>query len=66
MAVYLIFTDEGTDIQNFTFQLVDLKKINPSFVPEQLSKISFVFDKTETGTVLIRDIGIRDDEITLR
>lgn len=46
--------------QNFTFQLADLKKINPNLVPEQLSKISFVFDKTEKGTVLIRDIGIRN------
>lgn len=47
--------------QNFDFKLSDLKKINPNFAPEQLSKISFVFDQTETGTILVRDIGIRNN-----
>ncbi len=45
--------------QNFAFRLADFKKINPSFQPEQLQKIVFAFDKTDQGTVLIRDIGIR-------
>ncbi|WP_195575435.1 MFS transporter [Paenibacillus sp. 1001270B_150601_E10] len=48
--------------QNFTIPLSELKKINPSFDPSELSKIRFVFDKTEKGTVLLRDIGIRDDK----
>lgn len=52
--------------QNFAFRLDDLKKVNPNFLPEQMSKISFVFDKTEKGTVLIRDIGIRNDEAVSR
>lgn len=48
--------------QNFAFKLSDLKKANPDFQPEQISKVSFVFDQTEKGTVLIRDIGIRNDK----
>jgi len=47
--------------QNFAFRLADFQKANPKFQPEQLSGISFVFDKTEKGTVLIRDIGIRGE-----
>ncbi|OPA76914.1 alpha/beta hydrolase [Paenibacillus selenitireducens] len=46
--------------QNFAFALADFKKANPEFQPEQLMKINFVFDRTEKGTVLIRDIGIRN------
>lgn len=46
--------------QNFAFQLSDFKKANPKFLPEQISKIKFVFDRTEKGTVFIRDIGIRN------
>ncbi|MCP1359276.1 chlorophyllase/cutinase-like alpha/beta fold protein [Aneurinibacillus migulanus] len=47
--------------QNFSFRLADFEKANPKFQPEQLGGISFVFDKTEKGTVLIRDIGIRSE-----
>ncbi|MDR0268314.1 MFS transporter [Paenibacillus sp.] len=47
--------------QNFAFRMADLKKSNPNFHPEQLSKFSFVFDKTKKGSVLITDIGIRSD-----
>ncbi|MGI2297871.1 MFS transporter [Paenibacillus sp. GXUN7292] len=47
--------------QNFAFQLIEFKKNNPDFQPEQLSKFSFVFDKTNEGTILIRDIGIRNN-----
>lgn len=47
--------------QNFTFRLADFQKANPKFQPERLSEISFIFDKTEKGTVLIRDIGIRSE-----
>ncbi|WP_152394420.1 MFS transporter [Paenibacillus guangzhouensis] len=46
--------------QNFTIKLADLKKVNPNFQPELLTSIRFLFDRTERGTVLIRDIGLRN------
>jgi len=45
--------------QYYAFQMTELKQSNPQFEPTQLRKISFVFDQTKEGTVLIRDIGIR-------
>jgi len=45
--------------QNYGFSLSDFQKTNPAFNPVQLEKISFDFDQTEKGTVLIMDIGIR-------
>lgn len=45
--------------QNFAFRLADFKQVNPSFQPEQLSRIGFIFDKTDQGSVYLRDIGIR-------
>lgn len=48
--------------QNFAFRLADFQKVNPNFHPDQLSNISFVFDRTKKGTVLISDIGIRNEE----
>lgn len=50
--------------QNFAFHLADLKRANPNFQPEQLSKIGFVFDKTKKGTVLIGNIGIQNEYVT--
>jgi hypothetical protein len=50
--------------QNFAFRLADLKKTNPNFHPGQLRKISFVFDKTKKGTVLISNIGIQNESGT--
>lgn len=46
--------------QNFSIGMADLRAANPNFQPERLSKISFVFDQTSRGAVLIRDIGIRN------
>lgn len=51
--------------QNFAFHLADLKKTNPNFQPEQLSNISFVFDKTQKGTVLIGNIGIQNEDVAV-
>lgn len=48
--------------QNYSFRLADLQKTNPNFNPEQLAEISFEFDRTDSGTVWIRDIGIRFGE----
>lgn len=47
--------------QNFAFRLVDFKQANPAFQPEQLSRISFIFDRTDQGSVYLCDIGIRND-----
>lgn len=47
--------------QNFAFQLADFQQANPAFQPEQLSRISFIFDKTDKGAIYLRDIGIRND-----
>ncbi|MFD0712692.1 alpha/beta hydrolase family protein [Paenibacillus sp. GCM10027626] len=45
--------------QYYSFPLQDFKQQNAKFNPQQLSKVSFVFDKTAKGTVLLNDIGIR-------
>lgn len=45
--------------QNYGFKLSDFKQMNAQFNPQLLSKISFEFDKTDKGTVLINDIGMR-------
>ena len=45
--------------QSFEFQLKDFKKANESFDIKQLRKISYIFNKTEKGSILIDDIGIR-------
>ena len=45
--------------QNFTFRLADFKTVNPAFQPEQISRVSFIFDKTDKGSIYLRDVGIR-------
>ncbi|MPQ23483.1 MFS transporter [Bacillus paralicheniformis] len=45
--------------QHFDFQLQDFKRMNPAFNPLTLKQITFEFNRTEKGTVLINDIGIR-------
>ncbi|MGG3841025.1 MFS transporter [Paenibacillus thiaminolyticus] len=45
--------------QNYGFPLSDFTQVNAQFNPQLLSKVSFEFDQTETGAVLITDIGIR-------
>ncbi|MFJ7932190.1 MFS transporter [Peribacillus sp. NPDC096448] len=45
--------------QHFNFQLKDFKRMNPAFNPQTLNQISFEFNRTEKGTVLVNDIGIR-------
>ncbi|WP_044639920.1 alpha/beta hydrolase [Risungbinella massiliensis] len=52
--------------QNFSFRLADFQKVNPNFDPDQLSNISFVFDRSKKGTVLINDIGIRNKDVARR
>ena len=43
--------------QTFFFPLSDFKKENPSFNPGGIKEISFVFDRTEEGVVVIDNIG---------
>lgn len=45
--------------KSFQFNLEDFKKANRNFNPKQLAKISFQFDKTERGSILLNDVGIR-------
>lgn len=44
--------------QNFRFKLEDFTSVNNNFDPKELSEISFIFDITNKGTILIDDIGI--------
>ncbi|MEV2351917.1 MFS transporter [Paenibacillus larvae] len=61
--VKIPFADVGPTkepaFQTFGFPLHDFVKENANFNPQQLEKIHFEFDKTEKGTVLINDIGVR-------
>ncbi|AWB46913.1 alpha/beta hydrolase [Paenibacillus sp. CAA11] len=49
--------------QSFAFDMADFIKANANLLPERISKISFVFDKTAEGKILIKDIGIRNDKL---
>lgn len=55
----LFQTTKEPVFQNYAFQLADFIANNPALKPEQIRKISFVFDQTEKGSIMIRDIGIR-------
>lgn len=48
--------------QNFAFDMNDFMKANTHLVPEQIRKISFIFDQTPKGNILMKDIGIRNDK----
>lgn len=54
----LIKTKEPV-FQNYRFDLKVFKAANPKFIPDQISKVSFIFDRSKRGTVLIDDIGIK-------
>lgn len=43
--------------QTFFFAVKDFKKENPNFMIEGIKEISFVFDRTEEGVVVIDNIG---------
>ncbi|CAM4244207.1 MFS transporter [Paenibacillus phoenicis] len=47
--------------QNFAFRLSDFRHVNPSFQPERISRIRFVFDQSANGSIYLRDVGLRDD-----
>lgn len=47
--------------QNFAFQLEEFKKVNKQFEPENMTKIKFVFDKSDKGSIYLTNIGIRKE-----
>ena len=52
-------SSEGEAVfQKYIFRLQDFKKVNPKFTPEGLIRVSFIFDKTKKGIVLLDDVGI--------
>lgn len=48
--------------QNFSFNVSDFIEANSNFMPHRISKISFIFDQTAKGSILIKDIGIHNDK----
>jgi hypothetical protein len=46
--------------QHFEFPLVSFVAANPAFEPANLLQIRLVFDRSETGVVLLDDVGFRD------
>lgn len=49
--------------QYYGFSLNDFKEVNPQFDPLKLNKIHFQFDITKQGTILMNNIGIRNENI---
>lgn len=45
-------------LQHFSIPLEDFRRGVPEFVPEGLAEIRLVFDRTESGTVVVDDIGL--------
>ena len=49
-------------MQTYTFPLADFAAADDAFDPATLAAISFVFDTTPAGTVLLDDVGIASDD----
>ncbi|MHA7965156.1 MFS transporter [Paenibacillus sp. CAU 1782] len=49
--------------QNFCFEVSDFIGANSSLMPQRISKISFLFDQTTQGSIMIKDIGIRGGKL---
>ena len=45
-------------LQSYVLPFADFVDANPSFAPERLATIRFLFDRTTVGTVVVDDIGI--------
>lgn len=56
--------DSEVVFQSFEFPLIDFKEANPAFDPAKLRKVTFVFDRTPKGVVVLDDIGFRDNSQT--
>ncbi len=48
--------------QHYDFLLNDFKDVNPQFDSLKLKKIHFQFNLTKQGTILINNIGIRNEK----
>lgn len=46
--------------QTFEFPLVDFTAVNPTFKPQTITQVQFVFDQTPAGVVALDKIGLRD------
>jgi hypothetical protein len=60
------YADSEVVFQSFEFPLAAFSKANPSFHPEKLYKVAFVFDRTPKGVVVLDDIGIRNSSQTTK
>lgn len=59
-TVFQVLASSEIVFQLFEFDLLEFKKVNPEFEPIMLSKICFIFNKTEKGAIVLDDIGIRE------
>jgi hypothetical protein len=46
--------------QHFEYPLVDFAAANPAFEPASLVQVRLIFDRSESGVVLLDDLGFRD------
>jgi hypothetical protein len=46
--------------QHFEYPLVDFAAANPAFEPASLVRVRLIFDRSESGVVLLDDLGFRD------
>ena len=55
--------DDEWDVvfQIFLYPLSDISKINPEFDYKHLNKISFIFDRSKKGVVIIDKIGFMEN-----
>lgn len=48
-----------TVFQSYHFSLTDFQQQNPLFSPAELKEVIFKFDKTESGSIIVDNIGLR-------
>lgn len=49
--------------QNFSFGMADFINADSNLMPQRIRKISFIFDRTTQGSILIKDFGIRSGKL---
>jgi dienelactone hydrolase len=47
-------------LQHFEFPLEDFVAMNPAFDPQDLERVSFIFDRTGAGVVVLDNVGFRE------
>ncbi len=67
MKMDFIEDDEEEDVvfQIFMYPLADILKINPEFSYNDIDKISFIFDRSKKGVVIIDKIGFMENLRTI-